>query len=1049
MRRSVFVGVLAMFLCEGGILTAQDTPRPDAVRDPIVVEKLVERHTFDTEGVQTSTSEVRLRVQSAAALDDVGTIALPYRRASSTLTIEYVRVRKASGAIVETPVSSAIDTPAEITRSNPTFSDLYFRHVNVQGLSVGDTLEYATSTRTESLIPGQFWFENELGGRWATTDAEISVTVPVSRAPLVKHRGVAPTVSTAGDVRTYVWRASNLEAPDERAWTIRAFASRNERPAIQVTSFKSWEEVGRALQNLWATRADPTPAIQAKARALTEGSADDEERIRRLYKFVATEIRYVAIEFGVGAIQPHPADDVLANGFGDCKDKHVLLTALLGAVGIPAHAAIIGPGMGFDADIPSLAPFDHVITNVPRPAGAVWLDATLGVAPYGQLIANERDRDVLLLPRHDPPRLAKTPTTSPNDNLIRVLTEGTLEPGGTLRATVSQTFSGDAELVMRTLFRAYPPAQWPTIAMRTSLPARFGGTVSEVVATPPDDIDVPFRVTFKYTSDTLSAWAKHQLIAPLTAVSLAVIPETPEPAVPVDTFAGKIVETARIQLPMGFRAGAPAAPVTLESAFGTYRYTASVTSNVFTAERELTQTRAMIPVADFSAYRSFRDKTSEMREYITLTELKAWAFNDSPTIDWYGLCPSEAESELRKATGVAERKEFPAALTAASAVTTREPRLACGWLILAWIQTQSGNVDAAVESMRQQLAAAPTASGHKYLAMSLARLGRRDDALAAWAAGRAAYPDDPEFALYLGSALLGAKRFAEAASVLETEADTQQKSVRFLRTLGEAYLDAGRVPEGIARLTASADLDSSPGNLNEVAWRFADRAVALDAAVTMAKAAIDKTEADVARLEPASIDAAGLRLHDALAAYWDTLAWAHFKKKELEPAERYARAAWQLGGLPVLARHLGDIQGARGLQREQVDMYLASSVVGLTSADLARRQQSPEAAQSLAAALKQVRDAASVNVRRVEGAEGLADAFVLVSSDGVVQSVRVLGSDPVMAPQFQRLQGVVLPFRAPSPAVRVVRRGVMTCLPDAATCQFRLLSTAEAIAATR
>jgi len=36
--------------------------------------------------------------------------------------------------------------------------------------------------------------------------------------------------------------------------------------------------------------------------------------------------------------QPHAATEVLHNQYGDCKDKHTLLAALLGAEGMHASA---------------------------------------------------------------------------------------------------------------------------------------------------------------------------------------------------------------------------------------------------------------------------------------------------------------------------------------------------------------------------------------------------------------------------------------------------------------------------------------------------------------------------------------------------------------------------------------------------------------------------------------------------------------------------------------------------------------------------------------
>ncbi len=49
----------------------------------------------------------------------------------------------------------------------------------------------------------------------------------------------------------------------------------------------------------------------------------------------------IGIAFGIGRYQPHAADDVLTNNYGDCKDKQTLLASLLQASGITLYPALV------------------------------------------------------------------------------------------------------------------------------------------------------------------------------------------------------------------------------------------------------------------------------------------------------------------------------------------------------------------------------------------------------------------------------------------------------------------------------------------------------------------------------------------------------------------------------------------------------------------------------------------------------------------------------------------------------------------------------------
>jgi hypothetical protein len=138
------------------------------------------------------------------------------------------------------------------------------------------------------------------------------------------------------------------------------------------------------------------PAIQKKAAELTAGATTSSEKARRIYDYVAKDFRYVSLSFGVGRFQPHAASEVLAAGYGDCKDKHTLLQALLRAAGIQSYPVLIGFGRKLDADVPSPAQFNHVITAAKMGTDWTWLDATQEVAPYGHLLYELRNQHALL-----------------------------------------------------------------------------------------------------------------------------------------------------------------------------------------------------------------------------------------------------------------------------------------------------------------------------------------------------------------------------------------------------------------------------------------------------------------------------------------------------------------------------------------------------------------------------------------------------------------------------------------------------------------------------
>src|SRR5260370_22287436 len=81
-------------------------------------------------------------------------------------------------------------------------------------------------------------------------------------------------------------------------------------------------------------RRDASPEIRQKVAALTANSATPLAKMQALAKFVQGDIRYVAIELGIGGWQPHPAPEIFTHRYGDCKDKATLMSSMLHEIGI-------------------------------------------------------------------------------------------------------------------------------------------------------------------------------------------------------------------------------------------------------------------------------------------------------------------------------------------------------------------------------------------------------------------------------------------------------------------------------------------------------------------------------------------------------------------------------------------------------------------------------------------------------------------------------------------------------------------------------------------
>jgi transglutaminase-like putative cysteine protease len=79
--------------------------------------------------------------------------------------------------------------------------------------------------------------------------------------------------------------------------------------------------------------------------ASTFKAADDEEYILEAIRFVQDEVRYLGVETGINTHKPYPPSQILAQRFGDCKDKSLLLTTLLQARNIEAYPVLVNTSL--------------------------------------------------------------------------------------------------------------------------------------------------------------------------------------------------------------------------------------------------------------------------------------------------------------------------------------------------------------------------------------------------------------------------------------------------------------------------------------------------------------------------------------------------------------------------------------------------------------------------------------------------------------------------------------------------------------------------------
>ncbi len=268
------------------------------------------------------------------------------------------------------------------------------------------------------------------------------------------------------------------------------------------------------MRSLQKSRAQVTPEIQAKAQELTRDKKTEDEKVQALYNYVSEKFRYIGISLGVGRYQPHAASEVLANGFGDCKDKHTLLSALLQAVGVNSYPVLIHSSIKLDPDVPTPAIFDHVITAIPKGDKFVWLDTTPGTAPFGLVMEPLRGKLALIVMDGDKGLVDQRSERFAVRSVPSFHYGCEAQRKACSMETRDSKLAATTEIIIRMAFRNTPESKWQELVQVVSQSLGFAGTVSDVKVAPPDETSNPFWFSYKYHRPDYGDWPNHQIILP-------------------------------------------------------------------------------------------------------------------------------------------------------------------------------------------------------------------------------------------------------------------------------------------------------------------------------------------------------------------------------------------------------------------------------------------------------------------------------------------------------------------------------------------------------
>jgi hypothetical protein len=537
----------------------------------------------------------------------------------------------AEGKDYEVKDKEAVEVAVPKIEGSELISDVKYKMLRIPASDPGNIVGYEFEVEERPLVLQDGWaFQESVPVR----ESHYSLQLPPGWEYKASFLNYPETKATQSGNGQWQWAVSDVKAvkkeedmPPMQGLLGQMIISFFPPSGQTANGFSNWSQMGNWYRGITAGRFDASPEIKQKVASLTASDPSRLSKIRTLAQFVQSDIRYVAIELGIGGWQPHSASEVFTHRYGDCKDKATLLAAMLHEIGVESYYVPINTNRGsVTPDTPANLGFNHVILAIKVPEGVpetslvamlnhpkmgkiLFFDPTNEYTPFGQ-IGGYLQANYGLLVTPDGGELLSLPKQSSALNSIQRTAALALDPSGKLQGEVHETRMGDRAWGVRATLRNVTNDQdrvKPIENVLSSSLSNFRLTKANVVNLMQSD--QPFGFNYTFEADGYAKTAGNLLLLRprvLGSKSRGIL-ETKEPRKFPIEFEGPVkdVDQFEITIPAGYEVEELPPPVDADFGFASYHSKTFAKGNVVGYTRTFEVNDLSVPVAKAEELKKF------------------------------------------------------------------------------------------------------------------------------------------------------------------------------------------------------------------------------------------------------------------------------------------------------------------------------------------------------------------------------------------------------------------------------------------------------------
>ncbi len=250
------------------------------------------------------------------------------------------------------------------------YSDFRKKVITMPNVVVGSIIDFEIEEHSRfNQIQGHYFDTIDLVQLQPFKQAREVLSVPEGMRLYFKNinSNRQPSVKREKGKIVYTWEFKGDEIYDEDLANEEVTPPLSDiAPFTCISTMQGWQELAAWYWQIFSRNAVSNEAIKKEVKRLVADKKTAEDKILAISRYLYDNFRYLELGLNEHNFEPHPATEVFANKFGDCKDQTALFITMLKEAGIDAAPVLVADR--YNGEVRKLLPhpgsFDHIIAAI-------------------------------------------------------------------------------------------------------------------------------------------------------------------------------------------------------------------------------------------------------------------------------------------------------------------------------------------------------------------------------------------------------------------------------------------------------------------------------------------------------------------------------------------------------------------------------------------------------------------------------------------------------------------------------------------------------------